>query len=85
VLKKSTLLKSGNIGNVGNVTHFPRVFRGFSLESNIANDCQRGNVTPAQLPPAQEQGKWATLATSLDWPDASDVWLGSYEPAIRRE
>jgi hypothetical protein len=43
--KKSTARKPGNVGNVGNVTRFPRVFRCLSLESNIANDCQRGNVT----------------------------------------
>jgi hypothetical protein len=47
--KKSTARKLGKVGNLGNVTRFPRVFRCFSLESNIANDCQLGNVTPAGL------------------------------------
>jgi hypothetical protein len=43
--KKSTAREYGKVGNVGNVTRFPRVFRCFSLESHFANDCQLGKVT----------------------------------------
>ena len=65
--KKSTARELGNVGNLGNVTRFPRVLRCFSHESDFANDCQVGNVTPRLFRLGRLGNQGSDLAKQIQW------------------